>query len=306
VGEPVEFEVGPEDAGARLDLYLTRRLTASSRSRIQRWIMANLVAVDGRPRKAGFALSPGEIVRVTPPPPEPAHLVPEDLPLKILYEDGELLVVDKPAGMVVHPGAGNRRGTLANALAFHFDRLSRGDTLRPGIVHRLDKGTSGILVVAKSEGAHDDLARQFQARTVRKAYLALLHGLLRPETGEISRAIGRDSRVRTRMSSRTHRPKPALTRYEVIRYFRRFTYVRAFPVTGRTHQIRVHFASRGHPVVGDETYRTEASVTGVKSLKRLFLHATLLEFDHPKSGERLAFEVPLPGELADLLETLGE
>ncbi len=309
MGEPVQFVVGLEDAGERLDLYLARKLTGPSRSQIQRWIVADRVRVDGRPRKAGFVLSPGEIIQTTPPPPEPVHLVPEDLPLTILYEDDDLLVVDKPAGMVVHPGAGNRRGTLANALAFHFGNLSRGDSLRPGIVHRLDKGTSGILVVAKNERAHDHLAQQFQARTVRKVYLALLHGTLRPERGEISRAIGRDSRLRTRISPRTNRPKEALTRYEALRYFEDFTYVKAFPVTGRTHQIRVHFASQGHPVVGDETYRTRPT-TGSRSrarpLKRLFLHATLLEFDHPKSGERLVFEVPLPLELADMLATLGE
>lgn len=307
--EVITLQVSGIGEGQRLDAFITGSLPGVTRSQVQRWISLGCVLIDGKVRKASYSLSKGQTLLVSPPPPEPSHLVPENLPIEILYEDSDLLVVNKPAGMVVHPGTGNRRGTLANALAYHMEQLSRKDPMRPGIVHRLDKGTSGLLLVAKNEATHDRLTRQFQRRKVHKVYLALLYGRLVPEKGEIAVPIGRDSRSRTRISTRTSRPRGATTRYEVISYLRGFTFVRAFPVTGRTHQIRVHFHHLGHPVVGDPTYiRREYARpdTFRPKLNRLFLHATRIELKHPSSGEELVFEAPLPYELAHLIETLGE
>jgi 23S rRNA pseudouridine1911/1915/1917 synthase len=309
VTEVITLQVSSVGEGQRLDAFITGSVPDVTRSQVQRWISLGCVLVDGKLRKPGYTLSTGQTLQVSPPPPEPSHLVPEDLPLEIVYEDADLLVVNKPAGMVVHPGTGNRRGTLANALAYHMEQLSRKDPMRPGIVHRLDKGTSGLLLVAKNEVTHDRLTRLFQRRKVHKVYLALLHGELVPEKGEIAVPIGRDSRSRTRISTRTSRPRTATTRYEVIRYLRGFTFVRAFPVTGRTHQIRVHFHHLGHPVVGDPTYiRKEYTRSDSlrPKLNRLFLHATRIELQHPSSGEALVFEAPLPHELAHLIKTLGE
>ncbi len=307
--ELITLEVSSEAEGLRLDVFVSQSVPDTTRSKVRKWIDQGFVRVDGKTRKPGFALSPGQTLQIERPPAEPSHLVPEDLPIEIIYEDPDLLVVNKPAGMVVHPGAGNRTGTLANALAFHLETLSRKDSLRPGIVHRLDKGTSGILLVAKNEITHDRLTRQFQKRQVHKVYLALLYGKLTPEKGEISVPIGRDDRSRTRISTRSSRLRNAATRYEVIRYLPGFSFVRAFPVTGRTHQIRVHFHHRGHPVVGDPTYvRGEFSWPRRlgPALNRLFLHATRIELTHPTTGEMLVFEAPLPHELAHLIETLGE
>jgi len=309
VSELIRLEVSTEAQGQRLDVFVTQAIPDATRSQIRKWIDQGCILVDGKARKPGFALSTGQTIQIERPPAEPSHLVPEDLPLEIVYEDADLLVVNKPAGMVVHPGAGNRKGTLANALAFHMETLSRNESIRPGIVHRLDKGTSGVLLVAKNEITHDRLARQFQKRRVHKVYLALLYGKLAPEQGEISVPIGRDDRARTRISTRSSRLRNATTRYEVIRYLPGFSFVRAFPVTGRTHQIRVHFHHRGHPVVGDPTYvRGEYSWPRRLGppLHRLFLHATRIELSHPSSGKELVFESPLPDELAHLIETLGE
>jgi 23S rRNA pseudouridine1911/1915/1917 synthase len=239
-------------------------------------------------------------------------MVPEAIPLKIIHEDGTLVVVDKPAGLVVHPGTGNRQGTLANALLHHFQSISRSETIRPGIVHRLDKATSGLMVVAKNDQAHDFLARQFKDRQVEKHYLALVYGCLKERAGVIDVSLGRDPFVRTKMSTRSRRARKALTRYETIRVYRDFTYVRVYPQTGRTHQIRVHFQHLGHPVVGDETYGGKAIqrvkdpdlIAPIRSLKRYFLHAEFLAFVHPDSGEKVSFEIPLPDELAELLRAL--
>jgi len=249
---------------------------------------------------------------IVPPPPEPVRMVPEAIPLKIVYEDGTLVVVDKPAGLVVHPGTGNRQGTLANALLYHFQSISRSDTIRPGIVHRLDKATSGLMVVAKNDQAHEFLARQFKARQVEKRYLALVYGCLKKARGVIDVSLGRDPFVRTKISTRSRRARKALTRYETIRDYRDFTYLRIFPHTGRTHQIRVHFQYLGHPVVGDETYGGKAIqrvkdpdlIEPIQALNRYFLHAYSLAFVHPDRGEKVGFEIPLPDELAELLRAL--
>jgi 23S rRNA pseudouridine1911/1915/1917 synthase len=232
--------------------------------------------------------------------------------LKIVHEDETLVVVDKPAGLVVHPGTGNRQGTLANALLHHFQSISRSETIRPGIVHRLDKATSGLMVVAKNDQAHEILAHQFKDRQVEKRYLALVYGCVKEAEGIIDVSLGRDPFVRTKISTRSRRSRKALTRYQTIRNYRDFSYLRIYPHTGRTHQIRVHFQHLGHPVVGDETYGGKAIqrvqdpdlVESIQTLNRYFLHADSLAFVHPDTGERVSFEIPLPDALAELLRAL--
>jgi 23S rRNA pseudouridine1911/1915/1917 synthase len=314
VSESLKFVVGKDAAGTRLDTFLAAILEDRSRSQIRRWIVSGSVWVEGLSRKPGYHLTSGQTVTVEPPPPLPSEVIPEDLPIALIYEDDQMAVVDKPAGMVVHPGAGNWTGTLANALTFHFQELNGTETLRPGIVHRLDKGTSGVLIIAKSQHANDILARQFQEREVSKVYLALLYGHLQHPEGEIDLSIGRDSRSRTKISPRTRKPRDAQTRYKVIREFRNFSFVEVYPITGRTHQIRVHFHHIGHPVVGDETYSRKSyfrlldstQVSSIKAMNRLFLHASSLTIIHPKTRQPMTFEAPLPPELAALLATLGE
>ncbi len=310
VAEIITLKVRPEDAGRRLDVWLAAAL-GHSRSQMQRWIAAGRVRVDGCTRKPGFTLTGGEMVEAEPLVSEPQHLLPEALPLEILYEDADLLVVNKPAGMVVHPGAGNRSGTLANALAHHLGGAVVGDPMRPGIVHRLDKGVSGVLLVAKNVPALEHLASQFRRRKVEKVYTALVYGRT-PPRGEIEVAIGRDYRSRLRVSARTRRPKAALTRYEAVRYWPWATLVRVVPMTGRTHQIRVHFLHIGHPIVGDRVYgRRDRVLPGAlgamdRKLERLFLHATSIRFTHPTSSAEMFFEVPLPPELEAFLARLEQ
>jgi len=313
VSESRVVTVSAEEAHQRLDLFLSRKLEQFSRSALQRWIESGHVTVQGERCKANYQVKAGEEIQIAPPPQEPLELVPEPIPLQIVYEDDVLVVVDKPAGMVVHPGVGNRQGTLANALLHHFQVISRVGTIRPGIVHRLDKYTSGLMVVAKNDRAHEFLADQFKAREVDKRYLTLVHGHLKEKEGTVDVPLGRDPRARTRMSTRGRWSRSALTRYQVIRYYTNFTYVRVSPLTGRTHQIRVHFQHLEHPVVGDETYGKKASsklkdpsqVQAVRNLGRYFLHADFLAFLHPDSKERVSFERPLPEELAQFLSALG-
>lgn len=311
--KPVWIQVTPEEARQRLDAYLSRKLEGVSRSAVQRWIEKGAVQVDGVIRKAGHRTRPGEEIRVVPPPPEPSDLVPEAIRLDVVYEDPILLVVNKPAGMVVHPGAGNWRGTLVNALLHHLGNLKWSDPLRPGLVHRLDKETSGILVVAKSERAHQDLSRQFKTRQVEKVYLALVYGHPEPQEGLIEAPLGRHPRVRTRMSTRSRKPREAVTAYRVLQRYPDFSLLRVEPRTGRTHQIRVHLQSVGHPVVGDQTYgkKAEKRITDpallrwIRDLGRHFLHAQSLTFRHPETQKTLSFTAPLPRELDQFLQALG-
>lgn len=314
MSNPSNFTVQPDDAGTRLDLYLVARLGGISRSAIRRWIVGGNVTVDGKLRKPGYSLSTGEKIYVIPQSPLRVELLPEEIPLEIIFEDDFLIVVNKPAGLVVHPGAGNRTGTLANALVHHFGWVDEKDSTRPGIVHRLDKNTSGVMVVAKSETVHNELSLQFKQRVVGKAYLSLLIGHISPPEGTIDAPIGRHPRSRTRFSTRTRKPRQAVTRYTVLRYFQEFSYVKAFPETGRTHQIRVHFQHKGYPIAGDETYGRKAHQTIrdpearrlIAGLGRHFLHAGSLRFRHPITGEQKKFRAPLPAELARLLTALGE
>ena len=307
--------VAPDEAGQRLDAWLARRLPALSRSRLQALIEAGRVRLDSAPARAAMRVRAGQAALVSVPPPAPAEPQPEDIPLRVVYEDGALLVLDKPAGLVVHPGAGAAGGTLVNALLARVSDLSGiGGVLRPGIVHRLDKGTSGLLVVAKSDEAHRALALQFAGRTVEKEYLALVHGVPNRAKGEISRPIGRDPVQRRRMSVRAPRGREARTSWSVVERLDGCALLRVRIHTGRTHQIRVHLSSIGHPVAGDSVYggtrtpssRKAASRQALQSLARPALHAARLAFAHPTNGESVRFEAPLPHDLATLLESLRD
>ncbi|MCS7173011.1 MAG: RluA family pseudouridine synthase [Armatimonadetes bacterium] len=287
--------------GVRLDVYLARRLLLS-RSRIQQLIEAGEVRVHGRIVRPSYRVRTGDEVEVRLPPPEPVALVPEPLPVRILYEDGDLAVVDKPAGMAVHPGAGRTRGTLVNALLAWLDRLSGiGGELRPGIVHRLDKDTSGLLVVAKHDAAHTALASQFARRTARRTYLALLRGEVPWDEKTVSAPIGRHP-VRRKEMAVIPTGRPATTHFRVVERFPGYTLVACQLETGRTHQVRVHARHMGYPVAGDPVY----GMRGELGLGRQFLHASELVFLHPRTGQRLVFTSELPEDLQQVLQTLRE
>jgi len=270
------------------------------------------VLVNGQVAKSSCKLHPNDQIEVELTPPPSTAFLPEDIPLDIVFEDDDLIVVNKPAGMVVHPAAGADSGTLANALAFHFTQLSNtAGAVRPGIVHRLDKGTSGLLVVAKTESAHEHLSDQFREREVFKSYLALVHGQVDQKSGEINQPLARDPSNRIRMAV-VRGGRPALSLYRVRQYFERFTLLDVELKTGRTHQIRVHLAWLKYPVVGDKVYgggrdktvgdaRIRAQIAG---LGRQFLHAEKLGFRHPRTGEQVKFTAALPADLRQLLEKL--
>lgn len=286
-----------ESGGERLDVFLASRCEGASRSRIRRAIDGGGVRVDGRARAAGFRLKAGMVVTLLMPPPRPPAARAQDIPIAVLHEDEALLVVDKPAGMPVHPGAGHPDSTLVNALLGMDKRLSQagGDALRPGIVHRLDKDTSGLMMVAKTDAAHAALSEQLRARTVEKVYLALVAGEPRPARAAIEAPIGRDPSDRRKMAV-TEDGREALTRYAVLRSGDGRSLVEVRPKTGRTHQIRVHFAAIGHPIVGDALYGMADARLG-----RHFLHAARLGFEHPNGGGWVAFESGLPGELREVV-----
>ncbi|MEW6772162.1 MAG: RluA family pseudouridine synthase [Bacillota bacterium] len=293
--------VEEEDAGSRLDLYLARELPYISRSRLQRLINEKQVLVNNRGTRPSYRIRAGDEIRVNLPPAEVPQIEPEPIPLDVVYEDRYLLVVNKPRGMVVHPGAGHNRGTLVNALLYHCDDLSGiNGVLRPGIVHRLDKDTSGLLMVAKNDAAHLALAAQLKARQVRREYLALVHGRVKDEAGTVAAPVGRHPRDRQKMAV-TPRGRPAVTHYTVAERFSDHTLLRLRLDTGRTHQIRVHLAHIGYPVVGDPKYGRARSHLG---LDGQFLHAGVLGFTHPASGEFLSFEASLPPELDAVLAKL--
>lgn len=300
-----------QERPARLDFYLASRLPGLTRSRIQKLIDQKLVLLAGRPAKAGTRLKGGEKLTVTIPVEEPLELEAQAIPLKILYEDDHLLVVDKPAGMVTHPGAGVKQGTLVNALLYHCrGRLSGiSGVLRPGIVHRLDKDTSGLMVVAKEDRAFRGLAQQIHDRQARRTYLALVEGVMPQDSGCIDKPIGRHPVYRQQMAV-VERGRHAITRFTVVSRFAGGTLLSVELETGRTHQIRVHMASLGFPVVGDIVYNRKATGTLAKrqrlGLAGHALHATRLSFRHPISGSLLEFESPLPADFRRLLETLKE
>ena len=295
------FRIDGAAVGKRLDHFLQDSLEGHSRARLQVWIKEGRVLVDGRPGKASRPLRAGECVEVSPGELPPLRAEPEDLPVQILYEDESVIAIDKPAGLIVHAGAGAHSGTLVNRLVHHFRSLSGvGGELRPGIVHRLDKDTSGVLLVARTDAAHRALAAQFAGRTVEKIYLALVHGRLRLDSGRIEKPIARDPIRRTRMTARLGSGRAALTEFRVLERFAKFNYLEVRIGTGRTHQIRVHLASEGHPVAGDRLYGAPKS----DGAERMFLHAWRISFTSPASGARVKVESPLPEALTGWLRRL--
>ena len=306
-----EIEVAPEYDGTRLDSFLAALMPDRSRSQIQRLIKEGHVTGGGTALRSSALVKTGQRFRVDIPAPEPAVAVAEDLPLAILYEDSDVVVLDKPAGMVVHPGAGHASGTLVNALLHHVDDLSGiGGELRPGIVHRLDRGTSGVMVAAKNDAAHQALARQFHDREVEKEYIALVWGVV--QAGKrIDAPIGRDAGNRQKMSTRARRARSAVTRVTRAEQLKGVSLLRVAIATGRTHQIRVHLSAIGHPIVGDPTYggvhrHVANDVRAVQRLERPFLHAARLVFGHPADGRRMEFESPLPSDLQAIVDDIHE
>jgi 23S rRNA pseudouridine1911/1915/1917 synthase len=306
---PIELVVGEEQAGERLDRMVAAEVGGLSRSQVQKLITDGHVRVAGRAARANLAVRPGDRVTVDVPAPAPATVAAEPLPLVVLYQDDDLAVLDKPAGMVVHPSAGHASGTLVNALLHHLGGLSGvGGELRPGIVHRLDRGTSGVMVVAKHDEAHRELARQFHDREIEKEYIALVWGVVQAGR-RLDAAIGRDPGHRQRMSTRARRAREAVTRITRAYPLPGLTLCQVAIHTGRTHQIRVHLSGIGHPVVGDALYggvhrRVQGDIRAVQRLTRPFLHAERLVFTHPREGRRLEFTAALPADLQDVLEAL--
>lgn len=318
---PLVYSASAEDAGTRLDQYLVNKIAEISRARVQQMIEQGLVLVNDAPTKASLRLRGGEAIRLLGPAKvEPLRAMPEEIPLDIVFEDDDMAIVNKPAGMMVHAGAGatddaRNRGTLVNALLHRFGQLSGvGGELRPGIVHRLDKETSGLIVVAKNDQAHRELAAQFARREAKKTYIALVHGSMKQDRGTIRSNISRDSVRRVRMTTRTTGGREAITHYAIKKRlnssFGKFTLLEIKIDTGRTHQIRVHLSSLGHPVVGDTLYgatrELKRHTEGTLALSRNFLHAAALELRHPRTGETLSFARDLPQELQEFLRQVAD
>lgn len=313
-GERYDLSVPTEGEAERLDQFVARSVQGITRSAAQRLIEEGRVTVDDRVEKPSLKLRGGERVVVTVPPPAPAVPEAEEIPLVVLYEDGDVVVVDKPAGMVVHPAAGNPGGTLVNALLAHCTDLSGiGGEIRPGIVHRIDKDTSGVLVVAKNDRAHESLSRQFHDHTVKRVYLALVYGSPREDKGRIEGAIGRHPTDRKKMSGTARHGKHAVTHWRVAARFTGVTLLRLRLETGRTHQIRVHMAEAGFPLVGDEVYGGAGRINNlrdpvlrklIRELGRQALHAKTLGFVHPVTGEYLEFDTELPEDMARIIDYL--
>ena len=312
---PLSIAVSADDKGKRLDQFLALRMGSVSRARVQELIAEGKVLVGGAAAKASLKLRGTERIEILGEAQRaPLRAIAEEIPLDIPYEDGDLAVINKPAGMMVHAGAGatedaRNRGTLVNALLHHFASLSAvGGELRPGIVHRLDKETSGLIVVAKNDEAHRELAAQFARREVKKTYVALVHGWTKKDTGTINQSISRDPARRTRMTTRLNAGREAITHYRAVRRiessFGKFTFLEVKIDTGRTHQIRVHLGALGHPIVGDALYGAPRQLRGkseLPTLQRNFLHAAALQLQHPRTGEEIALKSDLPDELHSFL-----
>ena len=295
--------VPAEAAGQRLDRYLAESVEGMTRSAAARLLEEGRVTLDGRAAGKNHRLRGGEALAVDVPDPEPAEALPEDIPLSIVYEDEDIVVVDKPVGMVVHPAPGHPDGTLVNALLFHCaGSLSGvGGALRPGIVHRIDRDTSGLIVAAKNDFVHQGLAAQLQDHSMRRTYEAVVVGNLREDSGTVDAPIGRHPTDRKRMAVTEKNSRAAVTHWQVLRRYPGYTYIRCVLETGRTHQIRVHMAYLGHPLYGDTVYgakKPAADMTGQ------CLHAVALDLTHPRTGERMHFTSPLPAEFTALLEKL--
>lgn len=308
-GEHYRFFVAPAEEGMRLDLYLTDHIPVASRSLLAGIIRAGRVLVQGGVlRKAGYRLRQGDEILVTLPQPARLEVAPEEVPFSIIHEDDFILVIAKPPGIVVHPACGHNSGTLVHGLLYSCDSLSGiNGKLRPGIVHRLDKDTSGVMVVAKNDLAHHALVQQFKNRQVKKVYHAIVGGRFERRQGRIDLPIGRHSVHRRKMAVREKTGRPAVTEWRVIADFvEPFTYLELRPETGRTHQIRVHMAHLGHPLVGDSLYGKKNSDRGTLRIERQCLHASVLSFMHPETGEFVSFKAPLWPDMASLLEHLKE
>ncbi len=310
-----QFVASQEEAKQRLDLAVADHISNISRSHVTNLIKDGHVHVnDLLTQKPGYRLKAGDTVSITIPPPTPSKLMPEETPLAILYEDKDLLVINKPHGMVVHPAAGHNSGTLVNALLAHCTDLEGiGDERRPGIVHRLDKETSGCIVVAKNEETHEELSRQFKDRSVKKVYLALVYGVMRTKSGTIQLPIGRHPVDRKKMSTQSKRGRPSETIWKVKKSFKKVSLLEINIKTGRTHQIRTHLSAIHHPVIGDPTYGGQKRWANIspkalsellRKVRRQMLHAWKLSFKHPRTQERVSVEAPLPEDMENLLETL--
>ncbi|HYR42187.1 MAG TPA: RluA family pseudouridine synthase [Terriglobia bacterium] len=304
----MKLQAGPDDRGLRLDVFVARRVENLTRSQIQILNRSGAISIDGRLDKAGYRIRGGETIELDLRTLDRAPISPEQVPLQIYFEDRDLAVIEKPAGIVVHPGSGIGGGTIVNALLFHFQNLSdvAGEG-RPGIVHRLDKKTSGLLIVAKNNVAHARLSAAFQARKVQKTYLALVHGKPGRDTATIELAVGRHPTIRTKMAASPAKGRAAYTEYKLLEHFRGFSLLEVKIMTGRTHQIRVHLSAVRHPVVGDDVYGERSYREFVKKFgdfNRYFLHAASLRFNHPTTEEAMEFHSPVPRELQKLLESI--
>ncbi len=311
----LSFTAQEEDRGARIDKFLSER-SGESRSFVAKLIDSELVFANGKEISKNYKLSPGDSIEVYMPKPEPCEVLPEDIPLDVIYEDDDIVVINKPQGMIVHPATGIFKGTLVNALMFHCkESLSGiGGVIRPGIVHRIDKDTSGLLVVAKNDESHMSLSEQLKTHTVSRIYHAIAIGSIKNDSGTVNKPIGRHPSDRKRMAVITdpaQRAREAITHYEVIERFEaptgRFTYVKCRLETGRTHQIRVHMSSLGHPLLGDEIYgggNTKFEANNVKLIQGQCLHAKCLELVHPRTGEHMHFECDLPENFEAILKKL--
>jgi 23S rRNA pseudouridine1911/1915/1917 synthase len=299
-----EFIIEEDMKGTRLDVVLSLVIEETSRSHLQKLIDIGRVEVNGESGTVKkYKVKIGDIIKVTIPEPVHLNVLPEDIPIDIVYEDDDVLVVNKPKGMVVHPAAGNYTGTLVNAILYHCKNLSSiNGVIRPGIVHRIDKDTSGLLMIAKNDTAHRSLADQLSAHTITRAYRAVVYHNFQEDTGTVNAPIGRDPKNRLKMAVTDLNSKEAVTHYKVLQRFGSFTYVECRLETGRTHQIRVHMAHINHPLLGDAVYGPKKKVLGVETQ---MLHAKVLGFRHPKTGEYMEFESPLPQEFLAVLKKLG-
>ena len=303
------YIVSPETKAERLDTYVSSK-SGLSRSHVQKLIKQGLVIVNSRIEKVSYKVKNGDSIELTIPVQPESPLVPEDIPLDVIYEDEHIIIINKPPKMIVHPAAGYKSGTLINALIYRCGKLaSIGAPLRPGIVHRLDKDTSGIIVIAKDDAAYLNLCKQFKERKVEKYYLALLYGALKKDKEEINTPIGRAIADRKKMSTKTRKGKEAVTQFEVIKRFKSATMVKIKIITGRTHQIRVHFAASGHPVLGDKIYGKKTNIKFAQrtiNFSRQMLHAQSLKFKHPVDGSPLEFTTPIPKDIETAIKELNE